>query len=215
MISKIEYLLSKVIKKLHLRAILNSNIHETSKVCAGSQIINVKIDKYSDIGYDCIILNTDIGAFCSFGANIVVGGASHTIDWISTSPVFNENKDHLPKKFSLHKFDLNCRTNIGNDVWIGDRVLVKAGVSIGNGCIVGMGSVVTKSIPDYEIWAGNPAKFIKKRFEDPIIKELSVMNWWSWSDKEISHYAPYFNDVQKLIEKFKLNIDKVVISPNI
>ena len=59
MISKIEYILSKVIKKLHLRAILNSHIHKTSKVCAGSQIINVKIDKHSDIGYDCTILNTE------------------------------------------------------------------------------------------------------------------------------------------------------------
>ena len=205
MISKIEYILSKVIKKLHLRAILNSHIHKTSKVCAGSQIINVKIDKHSDIGYDCTILNTEIGAFCSFGANIVIGGANHTVNWVSTSPVFNENKDHLPKKFSLHEFDLNNKTNIGNDVWIGNRVLVKAGINIGNGCVVGMGSVVTKSIPDYEIWAGNPAKFIKKRFEDSIIKELLAMNWWSWNDEEISRYAPYFNDVEKLIEKFKLD----------
>lgn len=211
MTSKIEYLISKLIKKLHLRAISNCEIHKTSKVCAGSQIINVKIDKYSDIGYDCTILNTDVGAFCSFGANITIGGANHTVDWVSTSPVFNENIDHLPKKFSLHKFDLNCRTKIGNDVWIGDKVLVKAGISIGNGCVVGMGSVVTKSIPDYEIWAGNPAKFIKKRFCDSVIEELLNMNWWNWSDKQISFYAPFFNDVNKLIENFKLNVNNTEI----
>jgi acetyltransferase-like isoleucine patch superfamily enzyme len=205
MISKIEYLVSKIIKKLHLRAIINSEIHNTSKVCAGSQIVNVKINKYSDVGYDCTIVNTNIGAFCSFGANIIIGGASHTVNWVSTSPVFNRNKDHLSKKFSYHKFDLDCKTIIGNDVWIGDRVLVKAGVNIGDGVVIGMGSVVTKSIPSFEIWAGNPAKFIKKRFNDDVKKELLLMSWWSWNDKKIALYAPYFNDVSKLIEYYKLN----------
>jgi acetyltransferase-like isoleucine patch superfamily enzyme len=205
MISKIEYLISKIIKKLHLRAIINSEIHKTSKVCAGSQIVNVKMNKYSDIGYDCTIVNTNIGAFCSFGANIVIGGANHTVDWVSTSPVFNENKDHLSKKFSHHKFDLNSKTIIGNDVWIGDRVMVKAGINVGDGVVIGMGSVVTKSIPSYEIWAGNPAKFIKKRFKEDEIIELNNMKWWNWDDDKIFKYASCFNKVPELIKKYKLD----------
>ena len=56
---------------------------------------------------------------------------------------------------------------IGNDVWIGSRVIIMPGVHIGNGCIIGAGSVVTKSIPDYEIWAGNPAHFIRSRKDLP------------------------------------------------
>lgn len=204
MISQIEYLVSKIIKKLHLRAIINSDIHETSKVCAGSQIVNVKMNKYSDIGYDCVIINTSIGAFCSFGANIVIGGANHTVDWASTSPVFNENKDHLKKKFSHHKFDLNSKTIIGNDVWIGDRVMVKAGLNIGDGVVIGMGSVVTKSIPSYEIWAGNPAKFIKKRFKEEEIIEFNKMKWWNWDDDKIFKYSSCFNEVPELIKKYKL-----------
>lgn len=197
-----EYLLSKIIKKLHLRAIIGSDIHKTSKVCAGSQLVNVVMDKYSDVGYDCTIVNTKIGAFCSLGANITIGGASHTIDWVSTSPVFNKNKDHLPKKFSNHEFDYQIRTSIGNDVWIADKVLVKAGVTIGDGVVVGMGSVVTRDIPPYEIWAGNPAKFIKKRFEDEVVSELIKIRWWDWEDDKISKYAFLFNDISSFVKTY-------------
>ncbi len=201
MIQYIEYLFSKIIKKLRLRAILNSSIHKTSKVCSGSQLVNVEMGKYSDVGYDCTIVNAKIGAFCSFAANINIGGASHTIDWVSTSPVFNENKDHLPKKFSNHKFDLNNQTIVGNDVWIGDKVLVKAGVTIGDGVVIGMGSVVTKDIPSYEIWAGNPAKFIRKRFTDDEISKLNKIQWWLWDDSKIQKYAPLFNNIQEFFKK--------------
>jgi len=197
---KLEYLFSKLIKKLHLRAITNSSIHKTSKVCSGSQIVSSTIGKHTDIGYDCTIINTEIGAFCSFGANIIIGGASHTVDWVSTSPVFNENKDHLPQKFSYHKFDLSNKTIIGSDVWIGNNVLIKADIKVGHGAIIGMGSVVTKDVPPYEIWAGNPAKLIRKRFDELTISELLKMKWWNWDDKTIKENSFCFNNVQELIK---------------
>lgn len=200
---KIEYYLAKLIKKLHLRAITNSEIHNTSKVCAGSQLVNVKLGKYTDIGYDCIIIDTEIGAFCSLGANIIIGGASHTIDWVSTSPVFNENIDHLPKKFSKHSFDLSSKTIIGNDVWIGNNVLIKANTTIGDGAVIGMGSVVTKSIPPYEIWAGNPAKFIKSRFDDNTKNQILNSKWWDLEDPQIEKLAASFNDVQSFLKNLE------------
>ena len=198
--SYLEYLISKIIKKLHFRAILNSEIHKTSKVCAGSQLVNVKMGKYSDVGYDCTIINTDIGAFCSLGANIVIGGASHTIDWVSTSPVFNENKDHLPKKFSHHKFSLDSKTFVGNDVWIGNNVMIKSNVKIGDGAVLGMGSIVTKDVGPYEIWAGNPAKLIRKRFEEDKINKFLQIKWWDWTDEEIEKKAPLFNNTDAFLD---------------
>lgn len=199
----LEYLLSKIIKKLHLRAIIGSTIHKTSKVCAGSQLVNVVMDKYSDVGYDCTIVNTHIGSFCSLGANITIGGANHTIDWVSTSPVFNKNKDHLPKKFSNHEFDYQVTTSIGNDVWIADKVLIKAGINVGDGVVIGMGSVVTKDIPSYQIWGGNPAKFIKNRFDEEMISELVKIKWWAWDDDKIKKYSILFNDIPVFIKTYK------------
>ncbi len=203
MIGRIEYLFSKLIKKLHLRAILNSKVHKTSKVSAGCHLVDVEIGKYSDIGYDCVIINATIGSFCSFASNIIVGGANHTVNWVSTQPVFNENRDHLPKKFSRHKFDLKVKTVIGNDVWIGNNVLVKGGVNIGDGAIIGMGSVVTKNVPSYEIWAGNPAKFIRKRFDNDISNHLLRLKWWDWDDDKIEFYSSSFNNINEFIERTK------------
>lgn len=202
-LQEIEYYLAKLIKKLHLRAIKNSEIHKTSKVCAGSQLVNVKLGKYTDIGYDCIIIDTEIGSFCSLGANIIIGGANHTIDWVSTSPVFNENLDHLPKKFSKHSFDLSSKTIIGNDVWIGNNVLIKSNTTIGDGVVIGMGSVVTKSIPPYQIWAGNPAKFIKNRFDDETTFKILKSKWWDLEDDKIEKMASSFNNVNEFLKQIE------------
>lgn len=204
---KLEYYLSKVIKKLRLRSILNSNIHKTSSIASGTQFVDSTMDKHSFCGYDCSILGTDIGSFCSIASNCEIGGASHTVDWISTSPVFNENKDQIKMKYSYHKYNSqSSRTIIGNDVWIGARVLIKAGVTIGHGSVVGMGSVVTKDIPPYEVWAGNPAKFIRKRFNDEIIEELLRIKWWDFEDDKLKKHSPLSNKVSEFITS--VNNDK-------
>lgn len=200
MIEYLEYLFSKLIKKLHLKAILNCKIHKTSHVAAGCHLVNVEMNKYSDIGYDCTIINTTIGSFCSFGANIIIGGANHTINWVSTSQVFSSQKDSLKKKFANHSFSHFQSNVIGNDVWIGNNVLIKAGITIGDGVVIGMGSVVTKDIPPFEIWAGNPAKLIKQRFDDDIIGKLIKIQWWNWSDSKIQEHAKYFNNIQEFIK---------------
>ena len=54
---------------------------------------------------------------------------------------------------------------VGNDVWIGTRVIILPGVSVGSHSIIGAGAVVTKSFPEYSIIGGNPAKFIRLRQE--------------------------------------------------
>ena len=58
-------------------------------------------------------------------------------------------------------------------------------MTIGDGVVVGMGSVVTKDIPSYQIWGGNPAKFIKNRFDDEVANELIKSKWWAWEDDKI------------------------------
>ena len=84
---------------------------------------------------------------------------------VSTSPVFYSGRDSVKAKFSKHERK-KYNTVIGHDVWIGQNIRIKQGVNIGTGAIIGMGSIVTKDVPPYNIYAGNPAKFIRKRFDD-------------------------------------------------
>lgn len=171
-------------------------INKKAAICSGVRFYRGKIGKYSYIGNNSFVIDTDIGNFTSISTDCYIGGASHPINWVSTSPVFHKWENIMKKNFSRHNFEIFKKTKIGNDVWIGNRVIIKSGVTIGDGAIVGMGSVVTKDIGPYEIWAGNPAKLIKKRFDDETIKHLENIKWWDWEDDKINKYANIFNDIK-------------------
>lgn len=83
--------------------------------------------------------------------------------------------------------------NIGNDVWIGYGAVILRGVSIGDGAIVGAGAVVTKDVDPYTIVGGVPAKTIRKRFNEKIIRQLLKIKWWDWSEKKMIRNKSFFN----------------------
>ena len=74
---------------------------------------------------------------------------------------------------------------IGNDVWIGDNVILLGGVRIGDGAVVAAGSVVVKDVPPYAIVGGNPARLIRYRFQADVIEKLCRIRWWNWPDGQI------------------------------
>lgn len=204
----IKTLWHKIVKKCQGSAIRGCQIDRTSSVESGSNLVSVRMDRYSFCGYDCEIVNTEIGAFCSIANNVKIGGARHPIDWVSTSPVFYSGRDSVKKKFATFDRDEDKHTVIGSDVWIGANVIIIQGVNIGNGAVIGAGAVVTKNVGDYEIWAGNPAKFIRKRFSDSIIQGLLDSKWWLSSDEQLSKYANSIKDPQAFIKKFEKNKTK-------
>jgi virginiamycin A acetyltransferase len=73
---------------------------------------------------------------------------------------------------------------IGNNVWIGDRVLILSGAHISDGSVIGAGSIVTKNCPLFSIVAGSPAKIIKI-FSDSIITQLMNIKWWDWPEDKM------------------------------
>lgn len=196
-------LFSKLMKKIQISSIRSSEIDKKAKIASQSNIVSLKIGKYSYVGNGCTISNVEIGKFCSVADNCIIGGASHPIEWISTSPVFHEGNNILGKNFSKHSFQTTKRTYIGNDVWIGNNCLIKSGVTVGNGSIVGMGSVVTKDIPSFEIWAGNPARKIRDRFQNEIKEDLNVIEWWNYPEELLAKNAKNSNNVKKFLK----NID--------
>ena len=198
---KVSYIYAKLFKKLRGVAFLNSSKHFTSKLESGTSFINSSMGKYSFCGYDCEMLNVNIGNYCSIANNVVIGGAMHPMHWVSMSPVFYAGRDSVKKKFAEYQRDEDKPVNIEHDVWIGQYSMIKQGVSIGTGAVIGMGSIVTKDVPPYEIWAGNPAKFIKKRFDDETIEKLLQSEWWNKPDSEMEKIGKYFNNVPEFLEK--------------
>ncbi|MEN8170712.1 MAG: CatB-related O-acetyltransferase [Pseudomonadota bacterium] len=201
---KVVAIYSRLIKKLRGICVRASVIHHTSKVESGSTVVNTVIRRHSFCGYDCNLINCDIGSFCSIGSRVSIGGARHPIEYVSTSPVFLSHRDSVKSKFAEHDYLPKVKTFIGNDVWIGEGVFIKAGISIGNGAVIGMGSVVTKNVPPYSIYAGNPAREVRKRFSDDIVGELLSIKWWDWPDAKLVEYGKYFNDPRNLITMIKL-----------
>lgn len=162
------------------------------------------IDEYSYIGRNCLIQNTEIGKFVSISDNCNLGLPSHPIDYVSTSPVFLQGKNVIKENLASLQFDACKKLIIGNDVWIGTGVLIKSGLTIGDGAIVGAGSVVTHSIPPYEIWAGNPARFIRKRFDNDTIEKLLQIKWWEWDSKKIKEYSNFFYNSKLFIREINV-----------
>lgn len=199
----LSYLWAKLIKKLRGYAIINSNIDKTSVIESGSHVVNSSFGKYSYCGYDCQIINCKIGSFCSMADNIVIGGARHPMDWACMSPVFYRGRDSIRKKFSEFARLPDKTTEIGNDVWIGNGVIILQGIIIGNGAVIGAGSVVTKNVEPYTVVAGNPAKTIRKRFDDETIELLQSSQWWNMPDNEIAEVARFIQSPQEFVRHLK------------
>tara|TARA_B110000240_G_C13417574_1_gene417976 strand:+ start:94 stop:705 length:612 start_codon:yes stop_codon:yes gene_type:complete len=198
-----EYFWSKIFKKLKRKAVKNSTIHKSSKIEAGSQVLNSSFDKHSFCGYDCQINNSDIGSFCSIADNVIIGPSSHPYNWVGGSPVFYSGRDSIKAKFSEFDREKPLRTVIGSDVWIGINSIIKSGVKIGHGSIIGMGSVVTKDVDPYTIVGGCPAKVIKKRFNDNIINNLLDLCWWELDENELKKISVNIKNPIKFIESLR------------
>lgn len=128
-----------------------------------------------------------IGKFCMIASDVtfIMNGANHLTDAITTYPfaIFGGNwKDAMKGKSYPYKGDIV----IGNDVWIGYKATIMAGVKIGDGAIIAAHSVVTKDVEPYAIIGGNPAKLIRKRFSAERIQQLLDMAWWNWDIEKIS-----------------------------
>lgn len=131
-----------------------------------------------------------IGKFCSIacGAKFLFNSANHTMVSLSTYPfpLFFEEWG-LEKKDVSKAWDNKGDIIVGNDVWIGYEAAILAGVTIGDGAIIGTYAVVTKDVPPYTIVGGIPAKPIRKRFSDETITELLKIKWWDWSEEKIAN----------------------------
>ncbi|WP_035758246.1 CatB-related O-acetyltransferase [Hugenholtzia roseola] len=142
-----------------------------------------------------------IGKFCMIASDVtfIMNGANHLVESLSTYPfaIFGGSwQNAMEGKSYPYKGDIE----IGNDVWIGYKATIMAGVRIGDGAIIGSQAVVTADVPPYSIVAGNPARLIRKRFSEETIAALLQVRWWDWDSEKLSRHLHLLtgNDIEAL-----------------
>lgn len=145
--------------------------------------------------YDFLGDKLIIGKFCQIGHNVefIMNGANHQMNNVSTYPfyIFKGWEQNPPK---MNDLPFKGDTIVGNDVWIGQNAVILPGVHIDDGCIIGANSVVGSDIPPYSVVVGNPAKVIRKRFDDEMIKLLEKLEWWNLPINKIQKIIPLLSN---------------------
>jgi len=127
-----------------------------------------------------------IGRYCSFAHGVrILLRANHPTTSATTYPIGRVFAQEEERDFSTSRGPVR----IGHDVWVGYEALILSGVSIGNGAVIGARAVVTRDVPPYGIVAGNPARLIRRRFDDAIIARLEATRWWDWPEERIRAHA--------------------------
>ncbi len=146
-----------------------------------------------------------IGSFSSINKRVSIGGKNHPVEYVSTHPMFYYGENGKQNGFSLEgNLEINSKSKIviGHDVWVSTNAVILPGVTIGHGAVIGAGAVVTKDIPPYAIATGVPAKVIKYRFSEDIIKGLLKIKWWDWSDEKIRNNIHLFYKPKEFVNRF-------------
>ncbi len=147
----------------------------------------IKIGYATTLGYRNLLGGTiAIGKYCQLGVDVALHATNHPISYMTT--YINKNLFDGELK-SLKQENVIA---IGHDVWLGHGVVIVGNVTVGNGAIIAAGSVITKDVEPYAIVAGVPAKEIRKRFSDTIIKEIETLQWWDKSEQELEKIKPLF-----------------------
>lgn len=182
-----------------------------NKILSGSYFRG-ELGYASYIGKNSIIIGK-IGRYCSIAGNVTFLVQTHPVnEFVSTHPAFYSLKKQSGFTYVEEQlFDEEPRLYnneysiyIGNDVYIGHGVTIVGPISIGDGAVIGANSTVTKNVDPYTIVGGNPAKIIKKRFNENEIKFLLDLKWWKKEPQWLRENITKFYSIQKLMEEIKM-----------
>lgn len=153
--------------KYPVNVLKKNKISWNSRMSSNIKISNSVVGNYTYVGCNTVINNTKIGNYCSIAPGVQIGGMEHSHWWYSTSTSLSD------------KCISDRVTHIGHDVWIGAGVVVKQGVKIGDGAVIGAMSLVTKDVEANTIVFGIPAKFYKKRLPDEVFNSIQDLDFYN------------------------------------
>lgn len=179
-------MLFKKIRGLVKKIIFCAAVTDNIRTIASSASIdsNSVVGKYTFVGRYVNISATTIGRYCSIANNVSIGMGEHSLDRVSTSSLFYGSDEFriLTVKPCIIK----------NDVWIGVDSIIRRGVTVGNGAVIGANSFVNADVPDFAVVAGNPARIIKYRFSEDMRAKVLSSRWWDYD----------IDDAKKIISEF-------------
>lgn len=158
----------KSLLRIPINIIRHNRIDRTTRFGGGVRCDRSQIGKYNYIGKNSSLNSVKIGNYCSIASNVHIGGMDHNYKFYSTSPLLNKNVIY------------QLETVIGHDVWIGTGCIIKLGISIGNGSVIGAGSFVNKDIPPNSIAFGSPAIIHKERLAAETFIKIQQSEFWNY-----------------------------------
>lgn len=186
-------------------SIVSGECHFGEGVRVGAQTVmaDCQVGRYTSIGFGGRYFRCQIGSFCSLGPDVLAGLGRHPTEFVSTSPAFYSPHSSGCRISFVDRllFEESLPVAIGSDVWIGARVILLDGVTIGHGAIIGAGAVVTKDVAPYTIVGGIPARPIRKRFDDQTIKQLLDTRWWDRPVDWLADHAPDFLQAERFLDR--------------
>lgn len=178
-----------------------------NKILKGTELIDCGVGRASFIGRNCSFVKTNIGRYCSIGEDVKLIYGKHPVNRIVSSyPAFYSSEAQYGftyvKKTIFNEFatlEDGAFLDIGNDVWIGSCVRILGGITIGDGAIIGAGSLVVKDVAPYSVVMGVPAKCKRMRFSEEQINKLLSFRWWEKDETWLKEHANLFSHIDLLI----------------
>ncbi len=174
--------INTLIRKPYL-ALRKNEVSITSQIGKGSFFRGCKIGKWCFIGPRGNFNNVHIGNYTCIAPSCQIGGMEHSFWKASISPKLSDEcvSDQI--------------TIIGHDVWIAANCIIRQGVTIGDGAVIGACSFVNKDVPPYAIVFGSPAKLYKYRFDQDTINKINESHYWELKP----------NEAKKVLDEITIN----------
>lgn len=186
-------------------SVKNCRLGRYTEINDGTRIAESSLDDYSYIMERCDIISTEIGKFVNIASEVRINPGNHPMEWVSQHHFLYRRRQYRMRDTDLQTFfDWRKRqkVTIGHDVWIGHKAIVLPGIRIGNGVVIGAGSVVTRDVAPYAIVAGVPAKQIRLRFPQAIWQAVEATGWYHWSHETLRERLDDFYDIHRFLDMY-------------
>lgn len=179
-----------------------------TEIGRGSRIAHSTLGDYSYTDRYADIANATVGKFANIAAFSRIGATDHPLHtaachhFLYRSADYWDDAEHDAAFFAHRR---SRRTFIGHDTWIGNGAMIKPEVTLGDGAVVGAGSVVTKDVAPYTVVVGNPARLLRRRQPEAIAERLMALAWWDWSHARLRECLDDFRSLEAaaFLEKYE------------